>query len=163
MQLLHVGSNVLKLGWDGGVLVGVGLTLARPSKAFPTSKPEKKKFMRIKYEEKSPLSLAVESAGGLRSTEGELGGTEVATALAVLLPTLLVHARAVLLPDGVAGGRAEGGAQVAAGREESSQVGNADRLLAALAFPCRLEIAGEDLVCFAQERCGIGLSENYLQ
>ena len=108
------------------------------------------------------MSLAVESAGRLCSTEGELGGTEVAAALAVLLPALLVHARAVLLPDGVAGGRAEGGAQVAAGREESSQVGNADRLLAALAFTCRLEIAGEDLICFAQERCGIGLSENYL-
>ena len=95
------------------------------------------------------MSLAVESAGGLCSTEGELGGTEVAAALAVLLPALLVHARAVLLPDGVAGGRAEGGAQVAAGGEESSQVGNADRLLTALAFPCRLEMSGEDLICFA--------------
>ena len=50
----------------------------------------RKKFTRIKYEEKSPLSLAVESAGGLCSTEGKLGGAEVAAALAVLLPALLL-------------------------------------------------------------------------
>merc|ERR550517_144520 len=99
LQLLLVGNNVLKLWWDGCVLVG--LALARPSKALPASKP---------------LSLAVESAGRLSSAEGELCGAEVAAALAVLLA-----ARPVLLPDGVAGGRAEGVAQVAAGGEESSQ------------------------------------------
>ena len=72
------------------------------------------------------MSLTVESASRLCSTEGELGGAEVAAALAVLLPALLVHARPVLLPDGVAGGRAEGVAQVAAGGEESSHVVQAD-------------------------------------
>lgn len=38
LQLLLVGNNVLKLWWDGCVLVG--LALARPSKALPASKPE---------------------------------------------------------------------------------------------------------------------------
>ena len=101
------------------------------------------------------MSLAVESAGRFGSTESKLSGTEVqgsllfpknefffikpevAPTLTVLLPALLVHARPVLLPDRVAGRRAEGGSQVAAGGKESSQVGNADRLLTALAFTCR--------------------------
>ena len=61
--------------------------------------------MRKKYEEKSP---------------------EVASALAVLLPTLLVHTGPVLLSDGVAGGGAEGVAQVAAGGQEGAQVAKAD-------------------------------------
>ena len=72
------------------------------------------------------MSLTVESASRLCSTEGELGGAEVAAALAVLLPALLVHARPVLLPNGVAGGSAEGVAQVTAGRKECSEVRNAD-------------------------------------
>ena len=33
--------------------------------------------MRKNYEEKSPLSLAIESASGLGSAEGELSGAEV--------------------------------------------------------------------------------------
>jgi len=59
-QLLLVGGNILKLWWDGGVLVG--LALARPSKALTASKS---------------LSLAVESASRLGSAEGELSGAEV--------------------------------------------------------------------------------------
>ena len=61
---------------------------------------------------------------------------EVAATLAILLPALLVNAGPVLLADGVAGGGAEGGAQVAAGGEESSQVAQADRLLTALTLTC---------------------------
>ena len=38
-QLFLVGGNVLKLGRDGGVLVGVAL--ARPAKALATGKPGK--------------------------------------------------------------------------------------------------------------------------
>ena len=38
-QLLLVGSDVLKLWGEGGVLVG--LALARPTKAFTTSKPDR--------------------------------------------------------------------------------------------------------------------------
>ena len=38
-QLFLVGGNVLKLGRDGGVLVGVAL--ARPAKALTTGKPGK--------------------------------------------------------------------------------------------------------------------------
>ena len=99
-QLLLIGGNILKLWWDGGVLVW--LALARPSKALTASKSEKVikfektvsiwqsqyheenyeeniwgKNMRKNYEEKSPLSLAVESASRLGSAEGELGGAEV--------------------------------------------------------------------------------------
>ena len=142
MQLLHVGSNVLKLWRNGGVIVWVWLAFARPSKTLPASKPEKTNyiwdghFLNFMKEYYSPLSLAVKSAGWLGSAESKLGGAEVAAALAILLPALLVHARPVLLPDGVAGGGAEGGAQVASRGEERSQVGQADWLLTALAFTC---------------------------
>jgi len=116
-QLLLVGSDVLKLWGEGGVLVG--LALARPTKAFTTSKP---------------LSLTIQPAGGLGSTEGELSGAEVASALTVSLPRILLDTGAVLLSNGVAGGRAEGGSKVATRGKQRSQVVQADRALAALAF-----------------------------
>merc|ERR1719195_1394026 len=116
-QLLLVTSDVLKLWGEGGVLVG--LALARPTKAFTTSKP---------------LSLTIQPASGLGSTEGELGGTEVASALAVRLPGILLNTGAVLLSNGVAGGGAEGDTKVATRGKQGSQVVQADRALAALAF-----------------------------
>ena len=63
----------------------------------------------------SPLALAVQSAGALRSAEGKLGGAEVGVrALAVVLPG---HTLAPGPPDGVTRGGAEALAEVTARRK----------------------------------------------
>ena len=73
---------------------------------------------------RSPLSLAVQSAGALRGAEGELGGAEEGVrALAVVLPG---HAGAPRPPDGVTRGGAEALAQVAARGKQVLQVTQAE-------------------------------------
>ena len=91
-----------------------------------------------------PLSLAVESTGGLGPAQRELGGGEEGiAALAVPVPPGL-GAGAVVAADGVAGGLAEGEAEVAAGGKQLPQVVQTDRLLAADAVPVRVTNTAEN-------------------